>query len=123
MKQPEFRRQVEDLKKQLRQQIEAVLTPAQLDTLRKLALQQAMARRARDPEIPADLHPTEQQKKEMYRLFAAKAETWPRLYREARERLLGALSPAEHRSFLTPWIAKSGGAIEAATAGGMAQQD
>ena len=59
----------------------------------------------------------------MYRLFVAKAETWPRLYREARERLLAHSARQSARSFLTPWIAKSGGAIEAATAGGMAQQD
>ena len=97
MMQPEFRQRVEELKKQFRQQIEAVLTTQQLTTLKKLALQKAIARRARDPEIPADLHPTEQQKKEMYKLFAANAEIMPRLFREGREKFVETLSPQQQQ--------------------------
>jgi hypothetical protein len=100
MRQPEFRQRVEDLKRQLRQQIDAVLTPQQLATLRRLALQKAVARRARDPEIPADLHPTQRQKTEMYRLFAARAETQTRIYRESREKFVGTLSPQERQKCL-----------------------
>ena len=94
MKQPEFQRKVEDLKRQLRQQIDAVLTPPQLAMLRKLVLQKVVARRVRDPEIPADLHPTEQQKKDMSRLFAAKAETMQRIYREASEKSVERTQPS-----------------------------
>jgi len=94
MKQPEFRQKVEELKKQFRQQIEVTLTPQQLATLKKLALQKAVARRARDPEIPTDLHPTEQQKTEMYRL-EAHADTMHRLFLEGREKFVDAFSPQQ----------------------------
>ncbi len=97
MMQPGFRQKAEDLKKRFRQEIEAALTPQQLATLKKLALQKAIARRARDPEIPADLHPTEQQKTEMYRLFEANAEVMQRLLREGREKFVDALSPQQRQ--------------------------
>jgi hypothetical protein len=93
LKRPEVRQKVEELKKQFRQQIDAVLTPQQLTTLKKMALRKAVARRARDPEIPADLHPTERQKAEMYRLFAARAEARDRFYQESREKFVDAVSP------------------------------
>jgi hypothetical protein len=93
IKRPEVRSKVEELKKQFRQQIDAVLTPQQLTTMKNLALQKAVARRARDPEIPADLHPTERQKAEMYQLFAAKAEARDRFYQESRGKFVDELSP------------------------------
>ncbi len=45
--QTEFKQKVDDLKKQLRQQINAVLTPEQSEALDKLLLQMAVARRKR----------------------------------------------------------------------------
>ena len=60
-------------------------------------LEKAIARRARDPEIPADLHPTEQQKTEMQKLFEAHADIWQRLSREGKEKFVDALSPQQRQ--------------------------
>ncbi len=100
MAQPDFRQKVEGLKKQILGEIAAALRPEQLSTLKRLALQKAVARRVRDPEIPAALHPTEQQKAAMYQLFAAKAETETRLWREGNERFVQALTPQQRQKCL-----------------------
>jgi Spy/CpxP family protein refolding chaperone len=96
MGQPEFRQKVEDLKKEFRQQMEAELTPQQVATLKKLALQKAIARRVRDSEIPADLHLTEQQKAEIYGL-EFHADTMHRLFLEGKEMFVDALSPQQRQ--------------------------
>ena len=99
MKQPEFRRQVEDSEKTTPPANRGRAHAGTVGHAEEIGPPAGHGPAGQNPDIPADLHPTEQQKKEMYRLFAAKAETWPWLYREARERLLGALSPAERQKF------------------------
>jgi hypothetical protein len=91
--QPEFKQKVEDLKKQLRREIDGVLTPEQSAVLDKLLLQKAIARRAIDDQVLKDIHATQQQKDEIYRLWEERTEISHQLRHKIKEKEVDSLSP------------------------------
>jgi hypothetical protein len=85
----------EDLKKQLCEQIEGVLTPEQMDTLKSTALQQSVARITRQLWLrkPDSISVSETQIEKLRQLNEERNETELRLWNAVKEDAMNALTP------------------------------
>jgi hypothetical protein len=95
--QPEFKQKVEELKKQLRREIDGVLTPEQSATLDKLLLQKTVARLAKDDQVLNDIHATQQQKDEIDRLWEEGTEIRQQLWHKIKEKRVDSFSPQQRQ--------------------------
>ena len=99
-KNPEVLRKTDELKKQLRQQIETVFTPAQAETFKKIALRKAVLKLLNNPQILKDIKATDQQIAELSRLREDRAWFRDNLYREEGKNIIKKLSPQQREKLV-----------------------
>jgi hypothetical protein len=99
-KNPELLRKTDELKKQLRQQIETVFTPKQAETFKKVALRKAVLKLLRNPQILKDIKVTDQQIAELSRLREERAWISLQQSREEGKIILYKLSPQQREKLV-----------------------
>jgi hypothetical protein len=99
-KNPELERKTEELKRQLRDQIEKVFTPEQTETLKKIALQKAVLRLLKNPQTLKDINASDQQIKELDRLREERTWIYKRLSHEAGKKIVDKLSPQQREKLV-----------------------